>query len=311
MAQITVDQYEELHSKAQKLLTKRPLVAKRVGNNNRICDIEEGSAPSLEHIVALLIYTDFNYHQREFKKQCRKMSADESLQDLVNKNSEIYHWSKLIKELCIFYGEIMEEEDVLYTGIGEYLMFDSLCTRFECPISTSTRLEVARRFAKGAIILKLKRGSTNTKTLDVSGYSCFGRDESECLVAGSTLQIVDILINKKSQKSYVSALKMLEQIINGHFIDGDEEIASRLISLLKGAISPTLTDKLRNLNLVNSFYIFLEDQGYDSDAVMEDVVHEASSQIFQCFGPSLFSQARECSSNHAGTLLHEFNDKYI
>ena len=303
VARIPSDKYDELYGKAEELLTKSPLVAKQVGDSNKICRIKEGSAPSVEHMIALLIYTDFNHHQCEFKKQCRKMSANESLQDLVDKNSEIYHWSKLIKELCIFYGEIMGVNDELYTGIGEYLMFDSLCTRFECPISTSTKLDVAKRFADGAIILKFKRGSTNTKTLDVTEYSNFGTRESERLVAGSTLQIVDILINEKSQKSYVSALRMFEQIMNGHFIDGDEKIVSKLISLLKYAISPTLTDKLRNLNLMNSFYIFLEDQGHDSDSVMEDITEETSSDISKCFGASIFAKVQKCSNEYAGTRL--------
>ena len=307
VARISTEKYDEMYQKADMSLAKRPLIAKRVGNNNELCGIEEGSAPSVEHIIALLIYTDFTYHQREFKKQCRKLSADESLAKLVRRNSEIYHWCKLIKELCIFYGEIMGENDVLYTGIGEFLMFDSLCTRFECPISTSTKLDVATRFAKGAIILKFKRGSANTRTLDVTGYSCFGRDESECLVAGSTLQIVDILIHKKSHKTYVSALRMFEQIMNGHFIDGNERTASQLISMLQDAMSPTLRDQLRNLNLQSSFYIFLEDEGYDSDAVMVDIAEQTSSAISKSFGPILFRQVRKCSSDYAGIGYTMYN----
>ena len=300
VAQLSNKRYNKLCKKARNLLKERPLTAKRVGDNNDICGIEEGSAPSIKHIIALMIYTDFDYHQREFKKQCRRLSANESLKQLVSRNSEVYHWCRLIKEMCIFYGEIMGENDVLYSGMGEYLRFDSLCTRFECPISTSTKLDVATRFAKGAIILKFKRGSANTKILDVTRNSRFGRDESERLVAGSTLQIVDILINKKSQKRYVSALRMLGQIMNGHFIDGDNKIVSKLISLLRCATSPTLTDKLWNLNLTELFYDFLEDEGYESDAVMDDVVEETSSEIFRCFGSYLFAKVQKCSSDHAG-----------
>ena len=300
---ISEEKYDEQHSKARHLLKKGSMIAKQVGDNNEKCGIEEGSAPSVEHIIALLIYTDFNNHQREFKKQCRKLFANESLQDLVLRNSEIYHWCKLIKELCIFYGEIMGENDVLYTGMGEYLMFDSLCTRFECPISTSTKVDVANRFADGAIILTFERGSTNTKILDVTEYSNYGKDESECLVAGSSLQIVDISINGESQKTYVSALRMFEQIMNGHFIDGDDKISSKLVSLLQDAVSPTLRDKLQDLDLKSSFYDFVGDQDFDSDAIMEDIVHEPSSNIFKCFGPSLvadFVQVRKCCSDYKG-----------
>ena len=300
VVRISSEKYDELYVKAEELLINRPLVAKQVGNSNKICGIKDGSTASVEHIIALLIYTDFQYHQCELKKQCRKLSANEPLRELIRRNSEIYHWCKLIKELCIFYGETMGKDDVLYSGMGEYLMFDSLCTRFECPISTSTKLDVATRFAKGAIILKFRRGSANTKTLDVTEYSCFGKDESERLVAGSSLQIVDILINKKSHKTYISALKMLEQIMNGHFIDGDDKITLELISLLRYAVSPTLTDKLKNLNLMDPFYVFLEDEVYDSDAIMEDIVDEDSSGIFERFGSSLFAQVHKCSRDHTG-----------
>ena len=300
VAQISNKKYNELCKKARRLLTERPLIAKQVGHNNEICGIEEGSAPSMEHLIALMIYTDFNYLQRKFKEQCRRSCANESLKELVCRNSEIYHWCKLIKEMCIFYGEIMGENDVLYTGLGEFLLFNSLSTRFECPISTSTKLDVATTFAKGAISLKFKRGSPNTKILDVTGYSCFGKKEAERLVAGSTLQIVDILINNKSHKTYVSALRMLEQIINGHFIDGDDKMVLELISLLRYVVSPTLMDKLQTLSLSHSVYELLEDERHDTDSVIEDITDETSSEISKRFGSSLVAEIRKCSDGHIG-----------
>ena len=290
--------YDELYQKAQKLLKLKPLYAKRVGNNNKICDIEEGSLPSVEHIIALLIYTDFTSHQREFKKQCRRESANEPLKELVSRNSEIYHWCKLIKELCIFYGEIMGEDKVLYTGLGETLLFDSLCTRFECPISTSTKLRVARRF--GAVILKFKRGSARTKILDVTEFSNFGKksdlNEHERLVASSTLNIVDIMINGEWQAKYVSALKMFEQIIYGHFINWNEQSAEVLQDLAKCLASP-LKDTLNKM-FPDQLSVFLVKESYDSDSIIDDVEDKDSSLIYERFGSLIFSKVQEATKDY-------------
>ena len=102
VANITEVQYKELHKKAERLLQGTSLKAKRVGSNNKVCGIEVGSAPTVYHMIALLIYTDFKNHQFQFKKQCRRLYTNKPLRDLVRGNSEIYHWSKLIKEMCIF-----------------------------------------------------------------------------------------------------------------------------------------------------------------------------------------------------------------
>ena len=232
IARITEEKYKKLHQKALDLLNKQPLTAKRVGNNNEICGIKEGSHPSVDHIIAVLVYTDCTYHQCEFKKKCRRLYDDEPLEDVVRRNREIYHLCRLLKEMCIFYGETMSEDDVLYTGLDDMLIFGSLCTRFECPISTSTKLRVAKTFASGGVILRFKRGSANTKILDVTGYSS-RRKELERLVTGSTLRIVDIYIDGKWCKSWISALRMFEQIANGHFIDDDQDSVAmeKLLSL--------------------------------------------------------------------------------
>ena len=295
---ISKKQYDELHQKAEKLLKLKPLYAKRVGNNNKICVIEEGSLPSVEHIIALLMYTDFTSHQREFKKQCRRKSANESLKELVDRNSEIYHWCKLIKELCIFYGEIMGEDEVLYTGIGETLLFDSLCTRFECPISTSTKLRVAKTF--GSIILKFKRGSARTKIFDVTEFSNFGKkshlNEHERLVAGSTLNIVDIVINGTSQTKYVSVFKMFEQIIYGHFIEWNEQTAVVLQDLAKCLVSP-LKDTLNKM-FPEQLSVFLVKESYDSDSIIDDVEDKDSSLIYERFGSSIFSKVEKTTKDY-------------
>ena len=116
-------------------------------------------------------------------------------------------------------------------------MFDSLCTRFECPISTSTGKGVARTFAgEGGVILKMKRDSKKTRCFDpVNAGFEKKKHEKERIVVGSSLRIVDIcdVAKNKWHKSYISALKMFEQIVSGHFIDGGENTAKKLLSLVK------------------------------------------------------------------------------
>eukprot|EP01084_Bolivina_argentea_P153702 267983_1 len=108
---------------------------------------------------------------------------------------------------------------IVYTGLKNKLVFDSMMQHFECPISTTDDPNIANAFANGTsgLVLVLKRGNPKTRYFDVSRLSEFPH-EKEKLFVGSSLRIVDILINCKSSDNYISAIHMFEQIIDGQFI---------------------------------------------------------------------------------------------
>lgn len=113
-ASIGSAQYARLLESARQMLQVNPLKAKYVGPVNKICGVKEGDVITVEHIIASIVYTDLNGGRTsaEFKKHCRRLK-DEPLHEIVERNREIAHWCRLMKELCIFYGDPMDEGQVV------------------------------------------------------------------------------------------------------------------------------------------------------------------------------------------------------
>ena len=85
--------------------------------------------------------------------------------DFIRRNSEIAHWCRYLKECCMFYGKTMSSKMVVYTGLKQKLMFDSMQQHFQCPLSTTTDATIANQFADGTngIILMMKRANPKTR----------------------------------------------------------------------------------------------------------------------------------------------------
>ena len=141
------------------------LRANYIGINNQIYNIPPGTPITINHIISLMVYTDYTEVQREFKKTCRKSNPWQQISEVVKENSEIAHWCRYMKECYIFYGEPMSNDMIVYTGISVKLMIDSLQQYVQFPLSTTIDPAIADAFADGSdgIIWKMKRANSTTR----------------------------------------------------------------------------------------------------------------------------------------------------
>ena len=311
-ATIRAAQYEELKRESEKIKENRLFMARNIGAMNAICGIAPGSMMTLEHMICIKLYTDFTDIQFIFKKQCRKLHEDEPLENVIHRNKEIAHWCRLLKEVIMFYGSSMSPSDVVYCGLNGRLLFRSLHQRFECPLSTTKRKLVAEQFAQRdqkGVILTLKRASPKCRYFDVAPFTVF-KNEEERVFAGSTLKIIDISIGTKSLKRYIKALRMLEQIVNGFLIDYAEQSVAVLISFLHQVVALSVIDALRNHVLSGSFQNNLEQEEYDTDAVLADLEDVEDSNIIDSAGGEgavvlkLIQETQGTSLQHHLQCLH-------
>eukprot|EP01084_Bolivina_argentea_P172122 298177_1 len=215
---------------------------------------------------------------------------------------------------------------VVFTGLTAKLLFGSLETHFECPLSTTTEISVANSFSNGiGIILELVAANPKARYFNVSWLSPH-KNESERLFMGSTLKIVDIYIHTQSAAKYISALHMFEQIIDGKFIDGDIKVERTLLSLMLFVLndneSHTFTDKLlktiKNDNKLNEHWFeiqhFLSGESYDTDSILYDIHtyehDEQSSNIVNIIrSKNSVSTIRKCIARYRFTTSEAY--KYI
>eukprot|EP01084_Bolivina_argentea_P096888 174171_1 len=239
------EQYYELYELCKGLYSNRKtkqkvydLKADHLGVTNKKCGIPKGTPITINHLIALKLYTNYTQHQKLFKMNCRKLKKDDTIKQLIKRNREIAHWSRYIKECCTFYGTLMTKKSVVYTGIDKKLIFNSLRQNFECPLSTTTSVVIANKFAQGTngIILQMKRANTKTRYFDVSWLSSYPK-EQERLFYGSSLGIVDILIRCKGSNGYVSAIHLFEKMFHGQFLGATDLIQKQLYKLIKFAMN--------------------------------------------------------------------------
>eukprot|EP01084_Bolivina_argentea_P079036 143431_1 len=277
-AKLSLKEYYQLY-KACTIYSIENIKAHDVGVNNQEFDVQKGSSITINHIISLKLYTDYGHITLEYKKHCRRYNKDEPLQDLIQRNSEVAHWCRYLKESCTFYGQPMDKNMVVYTGLNTTFVFDSLKTHFECPISTTAEFSVAQQFGHGGIILKLKRANPKTRFFDVSQLSQFEHEE-ERLFTGASLRICNIYINLKQSDNFVSAIGMFEQIISGQFIDGGIETQNKLYSLVSCVMEHTtfidtfmqcVTQSYQSTNV--DMMHFLQQEEYDTDSIITDFIH--------------------------------------
>ena len=236
-ATITEEEYERLQQECKLLQLRHKFTAKSIGTMNTVCDIQPDSDMTVEHMICVKLYTDFTTQQAIFKRHCRRLYKNEPIESVMKRNSEIAHWCRLLKESVMFFGQTMTASEMVYCGLNTHLIFNSLHQRFECPLSTSKQLAVAEKFSMNdetgqhGIIMLLERSNSKTRYLNVVPFTVH-KHEDERLFMGSTLQIVDILVDGISLKNYISALHLFEQIMRGQFLQSKKQSRKLLLSFL-------------------------------------------------------------------------------
>lgn len=158
------------------------IARKQKRNLNTICDIPPNAAIHLDHIIALMLYTNMDDLQREFKKKgCKFLASDHQIVERVKKrHREITNWCRLIWESITFYGESITKTQLFYHGLNCKVLFNSLIATFNCPISTTVNKSVAYNFStdnNGIIVQFSKYTSVDSHYLDVSDLSDYPNEQ--------------------------------------------------------------------------------------------------------------------------------------
>ena len=305
IAKISKNDYYELYEQCRDAMNSKRakfITAKDIGINNRKFNVSKGSSITINHLICLKIYTDYGNTQKLFKQHCRKNNAKETMKNLSLRNREIAHWCRYLKESCTFFGQKMKKNDVFYTGLKVKLLFNSLKQHFECPLSVTAQSAVATNFCGDTgIILKLKAANSKTTYFNVSWLSHF-QAEDERLIMGSSLRICDIIINGQSTYKYIYAIQMLEQIINGKFIDNKKaNIEHALYSMIAHA---THTSDSKLHDRPPKYILALFDNMIKT---MKQQYKSNSLWINKCDLQNIEYQPLLCMLNGCGAFFEHFN----
>eukprot|EP01084_Bolivina_argentea_P166037 288358_1 len=231
---IGMNQFNVLHKKATKKLQCK-LAKTLIAYNVTFCKIKKNDLITLEHILSVLFYTDYDELSYYFSKTFR-LSNTESKQweQCAKMNGEYGNWSRLLIETVNVFGDKINKSqiDIFYHGISCLLTFPSFLTVFNSPTSTTKQLCVATVFAsETGAILELKHGRGYAMKYFSCGWLSSYSNEDELLFISpqhSSHQLrfhsIRSVENEQNYEYYIHALTILNYVIKGnkHLKDTDK-----------------------------------------------------------------------------------------
>eukprot|EP01083_Nonionella_stella_P068631 182426_1 len=109
---------------------------------------------------------------------------------------------------------------------------------------------------------------------------------------GSSLQITDIYIQRYWTKPYILAMRMLEQIMNGYFIDGGTKAERALSALFDYVLGPTMMERINATIACNELTQFLVQEEFDTDSILDDIENQNLSNLVNTLSRSDSQQTK-------------------
>eukprot|EP01084_Bolivina_argentea_P235485 396241_1 len=207
---------------------------------------------SLNHALSIIFYTDYDTLSFKFSTTFRKLRDSESDKDILSRNLQFGNWTKYLTETVNAFGTKVEDTliTVFYHGIS-FLYISTFITTFNCPTSTTTKLQIAYNFAEryNGIILELKKYDVNSDCYALRYFNCslfsnFANEEERLFITPPRrsfmyLQTCGIrnIATGENYTEYVTCLYIFQQIIGGSIGLLSSVVSSKTMNLLNNLIS--------------------------------------------------------------------------
>ena len=161
---LSVEKYNGILIKATKYMTDSDYIKEL---KSKDCEfylhygINPGSSIKMEHLIAIILYTDFTEISYQFSRSFRQIDKNETLESIKKRNSKYFWWSRYLRELVEVYGIDTYPDNTNITEFfhgTSYLLFPRMVAKFKGPTSTTSQLEVAILFSSedNGVILSLQ-----------------------------------------------------------------------------------------------------------------------------------------------------------
>ena len=196
---------------------------------------------SLEHVLSVILYCDYDLLHKNIRKTFKKSSETESDESLKRRNSNYHHFCKLLYESVNVFGEEFNS----YSKVLEFyhctdnILFDEFNVNMFGITSVTTQIEIAINcvtntefMGDNGMILELKGYGlqANIRYFECNFLSAFG-SENEKILFGSIQPIkissIRVLLNEENKwynyGEYIDAISIYDDALNGRPIKRNEK----------------------------------------------------------------------------------------
>eukprot|EP01083_Nonionella_stella_P090609 253111_1 len=226
---------------------------------SRYC-INNYSGMLLEHILALMIYCNFDKIQHEFSKTFRG--------DDICKHNQFYHFGYYLYVAVNGYGTVIAPGDVLYHGVNAQTTFPDVIgpeigIKINSPLSTSSSIAVAAHFTgdRGLLVQfggsQLRCEGFQTKYFAVEWLSDFTNEHERLFIGTSAGLCIHNITSDPGAIHYIpyiQALRIMQERIklhgSGSFIDYGVESQIEISRIVENQLSKTLPNEYEPLAML-------------------------------------------------------------
>lgn len=304
----------------------KTLKSKYYGLDNEAYEIAPYLPITIPHLLSVLLYTNHTDLQYNFKKYGTRFHDKAStFPELKKWNAKIGWWYIYLCQAVLFYGsECNSKTDIFYHGLSVKLLFPNFNPTFRAPISTTTAIQVAQRFAthKGILIVLKPTPNSEDRYFDTTWLSNFPQEQERLFFVASQLDVQDILYIgdgltlNNSNANYILPMKLFGEIFfqKCHYSPYllKTETQKSLIELIK-QITRLIMDNVyewndgKTFNLLNEF---LQNEEYDTDCLEMDIFNEQESNIFTLIGDDWTDFEDFCRVNLNSRLPQYLHDLF-
>ena len=241
---LEITKFIETHIKANRLLNDSHILRGIRCDGNNPYMIEKDATLSIENIMALIFYCDFDILSSHLISTYYPLSYMESDHELIERHREYCNWSRILNETVQCFGNTVNQSKIdKYFINTKYQYFDKFMLNFNRPISMTTKLHIATIYCpENGIILECKKTNFYIGELlryfDCSLISSHSLEMEKLFIGGSqSLQLISIrsMIMNEKYKQFISPFTYFQKIMSGKDIlqilwDNDYLIISNLIS---------------------------------------------------------------------------------
>eukprot|EP01083_Nonionella_stella_P030425 83403_1 len=290
----------------------------------------------IDHVLSIVLYTDYDTLSREFSATWRKNRKNETLQEIATRHREFWFWGKTLVDTVHLYGTNINSifRNILrrssrsspvkfYHGMPR-LYFAAMAAHFNSPTSTTSRLEVAQLFARdNGIVVELQPENehSNVTCFDCSLISRFANEDEKLFIQPHILSFAGKLkiismsdaSNGTNYAAVSKALAKLEHMMNGNeldnFLNQSQESVLIISELILNLIEAHGEDCIVMSGLLEKYQTNDNDEGIGMECEDDhDVRTMSETQLLRCLHSPNPTEAI-LSSKH---ILKDANEsKYI
>ena len=231
---LSLANFDFVYCKATNYLKSSQVIRGMKSFGNELCHYElaDGQCLTLNHLISLILYTDFKELCHRFVGTFCRLHPNENEQSFKRRKREYYFWSKLLRESVELFGTPVSESklSVFYVAISNPIIFDSFSARFCRPTSTTSQLQIVSMCTNNGMILELQATSEIAtfyqgllKFFNCSLLSQFGEEDERLFIGGWAplqFQNIRVVIQKKENYAiFIRAIQHFECVLDGEESD--------------------------------------------------------------------------------------------